>query len=294
MKRILITGANSYVGTSFENYVKQWPDQYQVDTISLHGDAWYEKNFGEYDSILHVAGIAHSDIRRASHKAKSKYYHINTNLTIEVAKKAKADGAKQFIFMSSIIVYGDSAPNGKKKVITRDTVPCPSNFYGDSKLQAENGILLLNDESFHIVIIRAPLIYGKGSKGNYVLLSKFVQKFPIFPYVENERSMLYIENLCEFLKVMIDYEKSGLFFPQNKEYIKTSVLVKTIAEIYGKKIWMTRLFNPAIRLMFGTRTVNKIFGNLVYEQFLSNYDKVNYQIRSFRESVEFTELENRS
>ena len=199
MKKVLITGANSYIGTSFENYVMQCHD-YQIDTVDMIDGKWRDKSFSEYDSVFHVAGIAHSDTGKVSEERKQFYYQINTDLTIETAEKAKADGVGQFIYMSSAIVYGDSAPIGKLKRITRDTPVAPANFYGDSKVQAENGLLKLADESFHVVILRPPMIYGKGSKGNYPQLSKFAQKLPLFPYIKNERSMLYIGNLTEFVK----------------------------------------------------------------------------------------------
>src|SRR5699024_5538582 len=159
--------------------------------------------------------------------------------TIEVAKKAKSDGVKQFIFMSSIIVYGT-----KNEFIDKNTEPNPDNFYGESKLQAEQGILPLQDENFSIAIIRPPMIYGKGSKGNYPLLSKLAQITPIFPDYDNQRSMLHIDNLTEFLRIIIDYDDSGIFFPQNEEYVKTSDMVRTISEVHGKKMYQTRLFNP--------------------------------------------------
>lgn len=289
MKRILITGANSYVGTSFENYVKQWPDTYQVDTISLHGDAWREENFGKYDSIFHVAGIAHSDTRRASNETRAKYYRVNTDLTIKVAAKAKQDGAKQFIFMSSIIVYGDSAPIGKKKVITKEIVPFPSNFYGDSKLQAENGILPLNDERFRVVIIRAPMIYGKGSKGNYALLSKLAQKLPTFPYVENERSILYIGNLVELVRLMIENSENGIFWPQNIEYGNTCALVQTIAAVHGKRVRLIKGFALPLRIASALLpSINKAFGNLAYDYTISQY-KDCYQKINLATSLKETE-----
>lgn len=115
--------------------------------------------------------------------------------------------------MSSAVVYGESASIGKSKVINKDTVPSPANFYGASKLQAENGILPLQDENFNVVILRPPTIYGKGSKGNYLVLSKFAKKLPIFPYIKNERSMLYVENLCEFICLMVENEEYGIFYP---------------------------------------------------------------------------------
>lgn len=284
MKRVLITGKNSYIGTSLEKWLGKYPDRYYVDTVSTRDDAWKKKDFSEFDVVFHVAGIAHVS---SDPKMEDLYYKVNRDLTIETAKKAKAEGVKQFIFMSSIIVYGDSSSN--RRVIDRNTVPTPSNFYGNSKLQAEEGIRGLESDDFKIVILRPPMIYGKGSKGNYPWLAKAAQKLPFFPDIDNERSMLHIDNLCEFIKLMIDNEESGLFFPQNREYVKTSEMVMLVAEVYGKKIWMARIFNPVLRLMFGIGIVNKVFGNLVYEKSMSEYDKANYRIRDFRESIELTE-----
>lgn len=284
MKRVLITGKNSYIGTSLQNWLMRDPNQYIVETIDMKDGSWKGKDFTQYDVVFHVAGIAHVS---SDPKMEDMYYKVNRDLTIETAKKAKAEGVKQFIFMSSIIVYGDSSSN--KRVIDRNTVPTPSNFYGNSKLQAEEGIKHLESDDFKIVVLRPPMIYGKGSKGNYPRLANMAKKIPIFPDIENERSMLHIDNLCEFIKVMVDHEESGLYFPQNKEYVKTSELVKTIAEVHGRKIMMTRLFSPVLKLMFGIGIVNKVFGYLVYEKSMSDYDKANYRIIDFRESIELTE-----
>lgn len=234
--------------------------------------------------VFHVAGIAHVS---TDPKMKDLYYEVNTKLTIENARKAKAEGVKQFIFMSSIIVYGDSTSGSD--VIDINTIPKPSNFYGNSKLQAEKGIDQLASNEFKVVVLRPPMIYGKGSKGNYSFLSKFARKSPIFPDIDNRRSMLHIDNLCEFIKLMIDNEESGLFFPQNKEYVCTSDLVRIISEFHCKKIKLTKIFNPILKLMFGVSIVNKAFGNLVYEESMSEYGKGDYQIRELRKSIEMTE-----
>ena len=290
MKKVLITGANSYIGTSFENYVMQCHD-YQIDTVDMIDSTWRDKSFSEYNSVFHVAGIAHSDTGRVSEERKQFYYQINTDLTIETAKKAKADGVGQFVFMSSAIVYGDSAPIGKPKRITRDTPVAPANFYGDSKVQAENGLLKLADESFHVVILRPPMIYGKGSKGNYPQLSKFAQKLPLFPYIKNERSMLYIGNLTEFVKLMIDNNESGIFYPQNAEYVATSEMVQVIAQAHGKKIRLVKGTTVPLKAMSHViGLVNKAFGNLSYDMSMSEY-KENYRKFSFEESIRQTEVE---
>ena len=208
MKKILITGANSYIGTSFETYLKEnFPDDYVVDTVDMIDGTWREKSFAGYDSVFHVAGIAHSDNGKISEDKAKLYYAVNTDLTIETAKKAKACGVKQFVFMSSAIFYGESAPIGKQKVLTKDTPVNPANCYGDSKFQAEKGIQVLSDDSFKVVILRPTMIYGKGSKGNYPLLAKIALKTPLFPYVKNERSMLYVENLCEFVRLIVENDQ---------------------------------------------------------------------------------------
>lgn len=289
MKKILITGANSYIGVSFDNYMKQWPDKYRIDTVDMIDGSWRQKDFSGYDVVYHVAGIAHSDNGKISAEKEKLYRAVNTDLTIETAKKAKADGVKQFIFMSSAIVYGDSAPVGKTKLITKGTAPTPANCYGDSKLQAEYGIKPLEDDSFKVVILRPPMIYGKGSKGNYPVLSKMAKKLPFFPYVNNQRSMLYVGNLIEFVRLMIENEESGMFWPQNAEYSNTSELVKMIAEAGGKKMHLIKGVVWALKLMSCfTGLVNKAFGSLSYDLSMSEYTD-NYRKYSLIESIRATE-----
>ena len=283
MKKILITGINSYVGTSLEKWLKNYPKKFSIDKISLRDDKWMEKDFSDYDVIFHVAGIAHVS---SDPKMEETYYKVNCDLTIQTAKKAKAEGVMQFIFMSSIIVYGDSK---RKRVINKKTSPSPRNFYGNSKLMAESGLKLLEDENFKVVIVRPPMIYGQGSKGNYPKLAKVASKLPIFPDIENQRSMLYIDNLCEFIRLMVENEESGLFFPQNREYVKTSEMVKLIADVYGKEIKLTKVFNPFLKFFkLRVKIIDKIFGDLVYEKSMSIY-KDNYQIVDLHDSIKLTE-----
>jgi len=284
MKKILITGADSYIGTSVEKWLGKDPEKYQVDTVDMRTDSWKEKDFSPYDVVFHVAGIAHVS---TDPKQEALYYRVNRDLAVKTADKAKRDGVRQFIFMSSIIVYGDSTAG--ESIIDQNTVPGPSNFYGDSKLQAEKGLCTLQDDNFRLVILRPPMIYGKDSKGNYPKLAKAAQKLPIFPDFDNQRSMLHIDNLCEFIRLMIENAESGLFFPQNKEYVKTSEMVRLIAEAHGKKIKLVKVFNPIIRGMIGrVGIVKKVFGNLVYQKAMSEY-KEEYRIRGFYDSVNETE-----
>ena len=291
MKKILITGANSYIGTSFAAYLAdpEFAGKYQVDTLDMIGNAWRSYDFSSYDAVYHVAGIAHSDNGKISDERAKLYYAVNTDLTVECAKKAKDAGVKQFIFMSSAIVYGDSAPIGKEKLITRDTPVNPANCYGDSKVQAENGIRPLDCDTFKVVILRPPMIFGKGSKGNYPLLSKLAQKLPVFPKVENKRSMLYIGNLVEFVRLMIENGEHGTFWPQNPQYSNTSEVISLIAKAHSKRCVLIPGFGWALKLMsHATGLVNKAFGNLAYDQAMSEY-KLPYQKYSLQEAIERTE-----
>ena len=287
MKRILITGANSYIGTSFEKYIKaNYSNDFSVDTVDMIDGSWREKSFAEYDVVYHVAGIAHSDSGRISTEKEKLYRSVNTDLTIETAKKAKSDGVKQFIFMSSAIVYGESAPIGKKKIITRGTPVSPANCYGDSKIQAEKGVLHLLDDSFKVVILRPPMIYGKGSKGNFPILEKLANKMVVFPKIENERSMLYIGNLVEFVRLMVVNEEKGIFWPCNKEYSNTSELVKSLASSKGKHLHLIPGFGWVLKLMSHfTEYVNKAFGNMCYEKDLGDYRDNSYRLYSLQESI---------
>ena len=299
MKKILITGANSYIGTSFEAWAKKrYPGEFEIDTVDMVDESWREKSFAGYDAVFHVAGIAHADVGHVSEERKAFYYKINRDLAIETARKAKEDGVSQFVFMSSMIVYGESAGLGKKKVITKDTKPHPANFYGDSKWQADKGVRKLADDSFHVAVLRPPMIYGKGSKGNYPLLAKMAKKLPVFPDIQNERSMLYIGNLCEFLCLLMQSGEGGIYFPQNAEYVRTSEMVRLIAKTAGHKIWITKLLNPAVWLAGKipgkvSGMVNKAFGNMTYELEISKHFQNTYQLLTLEKTISMSEGKNR-
>lgn len=282
MKRILVTGTTGYIATSFCTYMEQFSDAYEVQTISLWDEKWKELDFSYFDAVVHAAGLAH--VRETKENA-SLYQTVNCDLTVAVAEKAKADGVKQFVFLSSMSVYGMD-----EGVVKSDTVPVPKSCYGKSKLMAEQRILELESESFSIAILRPPMVYGPGCKGNYVTLSGLARKLQIFPKIENQRSMLYIENLCCLLKSVIDREEKGVFFPQNQEYVRTTDLVCKIASVHGKKILCLPGFSGLVRFM--SKRVNaarKAFGSLVYEKKLSG-DLASYQVCEFEESVRRTEI----
>mgnify|MGYP000896013443 CR=1 FL=1 len=248
----------------------------------------FQRNFSTGEVEIEKNALYHkTEYReRRDHYA---YYAVNRDLTLAVAEKAKADGVGQFLYMSSAIVYGDSAPIGKRKVITKDTPAAPANFYGDSKAQAEKGLKKLESDAFRVAVLRPPMIYGPGSKGNYPTLSKMARKLPLFPKVDNQRSMLYVENLAECVRLLIEQGIGGIFWPQNREYSNTSQLVALIAKAHGKHLVLVPGFTWALKLLSHcTGLVNKAFGSLCYDPALSAAPG-DYCVADLARSIEETE-----
>lgn len=256
MKKVLITGANSYIGESVRDYLLLNPEKYSVEIKDTIGWNPIPADFTGFDVVLNVAGIAH--IKEAAEN-QHLYYDINRDLVVRIAKAAKEGGVRQFILLSSMSVYGIDAGR-----ITKNTEPKPVTAYGKSKLEADEEIKKLEDDRFKFACLRPPMVYGKGCKGNYQRLRSFALKSPIFPDYRNKRSMIYIGNLCEFVKDAIDHRKGGLFFPQNAEYTITSEMVRSIAGSHGKKIKLTKAFNWAVRIC-RLNIIKKVFGDLIYE-----------------------------
>lgn len=260
MKKILITGAGSYIGVNVEKYLLQWPEEYQINSVNMIGEEWKKADFSSYDVVFHVAGIAHiKETKENSHL----YYDVNEHLAVAVAEKAKNEGVKQFIILSTMSVYGLTVGH-----ITKETLPNPVNSYGKAKYNADLKIEKLDCPTFKVAILRPPMVYGKGCKGNYQTLRKFALKSPIFPNFKNERSMIYIGNLAAFVKGCVDEEKYGIFFPQDAEYVCTAMMVKQVANHNGKKINTLKLFNWVIRIMLRANVglFMKILGDLTYEK----------------------------
>ena len=281
MKKILITGAGSYVGESVRKYILSTSSDFEIDAVDTMNDAWKEAEFSKYDVVYHVAGIAHVN---ADPKMEPLYYKVNRDLTIEVARAAKAAGVKQFIFMSSQIVFHESQ-SLKTEVLTSETKENPNGFYGDSKLQAELGIKPLEDENFKVCILRPCMIYGPNAKGNFPRLAKLACKTPIFPCWHNKRSMLYIDNLAEFVKQAVLRELSGTYYPQNRELADTVEIIRFFAKAAGHRIWITKLLNPFVWLgSFVLQPINKMFATYYYDPEMSKMD-FDYQLVSFEESL---------
>ena len=258
--RVLITGAGSYIGEKAKTYLTE-KYGYQIDTIPTQNYEPKKENFIGYDVVYNVAGIAHI---KETDENRQLYYAVNRDLVVKIAECAKAAGVKQFVMLSTMSVYGKTIGH-----ITKQTKEDPQNAYGKSKLEA--------DQNFKVAILRPPMIYGKDCKGNYQSLRKFALKSPIFPDYTNKRSMLFVDNLSEFVHQAITNQMEGIFFPQNKEYVNTKEMVEAIA-----KIWFTKVFNLVIKHI-QKGIVSKVFGDLTYEK----VDLVDCY--SFQETIDKTE-----
>lgn len=283
MKNILIIGKDSYVGEHFKEWLDRYPGEYNTDIVSSIEGEWKKADWSSYQTVVDFAGVAH--INNITDDMKGLFYSVNKDLSIEIAKWCKKHKVKHFILFSSMNVYGDSVDNLKD--INAEN---PTSFYGDSKLQGDLGVRKLEDNSFFVSYIRPPFIYGKGCKGNYNVISKIAKKTPIFPTYNNKKSMIFIDNLCEFVRLVVDEKLYGILTPQNKELVSTTDLVREIAKCNNKKICFTGLFNwlikPAIKL---TKTFRRAFGDDCYDLSISNYWDFKYCVTSFSDSIKQTE-----
>ena len=180
--KILIFGKGSYIGNNLKKFLESDFLNYRVEIIDSISTEWKNLDFSEYDVIINVAAIVHNP------KAESKlYYKVNKDLVIEVANKAKEEGTKHFIQMSTMSVFG--LDDG---IIDEDTPFLPNNDYGKSKLEADNYLNKIKDEKFKVCIIRPPMVYGRECKGNYRRLEKYVEYIPIFPNLKNKKDFIWL------------------------------------------------------------------------------------------------------
>ncbi|MDO4168136.1 MAG: NAD-dependent epimerase/dehydratase family protein, partial [Eubacteriales bacterium] len=217
MKNVLIFGEGSYIGNAVYSWLQN-KGGYNVTIMSSRGKYVSEIDLSPYQVVYYVAGIAH---QKETKDNAHLYYEVNRDLACAVAKRAKQDGVGQFILMSTLSVYGLN-----EGIIRKDTKEKPTTYYGKSKMQADRKIQKLADNEFHVAIIRSPMVYGAGGcKGNYQRLRSLALKTPVFPEIKNRRSMIYIDNLCDFIERVIREDITGIRIPQNKDYVCTSEMV---------------------------------------------------------------------
>ncbi|MTV19282.1 NAD-dependent epimerase/dehydratase family protein [Staphylococcus delphini] len=264
-KKILMTGTTGYVTRHLASYLST--QGYEVEQISVRNNAWETSSFGNYDVMIHTAALVHNNTPNARF---SDYIRVNTTLTTRIAKKAKQEGVKQFIFMSTMAVYGLEGSVGEKTIINEETKLQPRTDYGISKLKAEEKLNELEDDAFKVAIVRPPMIYGANSPGNFDKLRRVAQLLPVLPYINNQRSALYIEHLNRYISELIHLEASGIYHPQDEFYFETTKVMKEIRKILDKRTITVPVPILIYPLLNKVPLFKKIFGHLVYD---SNIDQ---------------------
>jgi UDP-glucose 4-epimerase len=274
--KILIIGKNGFIGSSLAEWLRK--NEYVVTSVSGRKEEWRTLDLSEYTTIINCSGIAH---RKEKKKNRDLYYRVNRDQAVESALIAKASGVVQYIYISSMNVYGNTG-----KAVDSNTIVNPDSIYGITKLAGEIELKKLEDTNFKIAIIRPPVVYGYGCKGNVRILVKAAKYLWVFPYYPNKRSMVDIINLCELIRLIIDKKERGIYHPQNKEYISTWKLLHLTATFHKKKLYPIKLFNPIITFLIPkVGFIRKIFGDDCYSKDLSNYENFDYCIRGYNESI---------
>lgn len=252
MSKILITGANSFLGRNFMNSSAN----NDIDEICLIKNKVKEINFSNYSAVLHVAAIVHQTTKIP----ESEYLKINTELCLSVAKEAKRQGVKQFVFISTVKVFGEFKP--ERGIWKEDAICEPDDSYGRSKYAAELGLKELIDDNFTVSIIRPPLIYGVGVKANMLSIIKLIDRFPALPLggIKNKRSFTSIENLVQLIDQVINKNVSGVFLAMDHKPLSTTELSRIIAKHLNKKVWLFSL--PGIIISIGKKVMPSIFDRL--------------------------------
>ena len=283
MKKILVIGEHSYIGNYFELYcLKHEKHRLKIDKIGAVNEAWKQYDFQIYDAIFLVAAIVH---KKETDEKKFLYEKINRDMAVEIAQKAKDAQVGQFIFMSTMAVFG-----ARIEKITKNTMPKPTTLYGNSKLEAEKKLLEMSNEEFVVTIVRPPMVYGPNCPGNFAKLEKLAKYAMIFPKVKNQRSMIYIETLCAYIENMIKVPKTGIYHVQNREYVNTSDMFMKIRKSYGKHTYIIPGFQTIIRFI-GKKIylVHKVFGDCYYDTSLLKELQKYYTVENeipFSKSIE--------
>lgn len=265
MKQIFIIGKNGYIASAFASWLKKDPKQYEVHAIPARGFEPAAFDFSQADTVVFAAGIAHLSGDAAK---DAPYIPVNCDLAVATAKKAARDGVGQFLYLSSMSVYGvDHGP------IDQDTPLSPKNKYGLSKKMAEEKLEELRGPDFRVSILRPPMVYGQNCRGNYQTLRRIACSIPVFPVVKNTRSMIHIDNLCAWIQWAIDVQNDGLLLPQDPFYVGTSDMVRLIAAAHRKKKILVPGFGKLLSVL-PVSAARKAFGSLYYVSDIDNHSVV--------------------
>ncbi len=225
MKKIIVTGSNGFIGSRFINLGKY---NYEVVPMSVRHPLKKLEPLKNADVVIHCGGLAH----RKDITSFREYVNANYELTRSIAEQAVDQGVKQFIFLSSIKVFGE-----KHFFFDLNSKCTPGNDpYGSSKLQAETYLQSL-DSTMKIAIIRPPLVYGPGVKANMFALMRLCDSWWPLPFknISNRRSFIYVDNLVALMNEIIEQAASGIFLAGDTDPLSTSELVIKIRRALNRQ-----------------------------------------------------------
>lgn len=284
--RVLITGKDSYIGLHIRSCLEKY--NYSVDEADMLADDWRSYDFSNYETIIHVAAVVHENAKSSDWE---KFKKVNVQLVRDVAVKAKSEGVKQFIFFSTMAVYGQDKKLPQGNVINKDTLLLPVSLYGKSKYMAEQILEELSDDNFKVAVLRPPNVYGKNCPGNYIATFKTItQKLPLFPFAYNDsrQSFIYIDNLSNLVRLIIENRSSGIFMPQDDFIPNTNDLLNMIAKATNNKIHFSKFLGFFVRVFRFVPLVNKLYGGVSYDECMSNSFDCKYRVVSFEEGIKKT------
>lgn len=240
--KLLLTGSRGFVGSYF---IDKYKDRYDIKTFSFLNDDFAFLDCSDVDVVFHLSALVH----QMGGASIAKYEEVNVTQTLHLANIAKDSGVKQFVFMSTVKVYGEETDIAYNE----NTICKPEDEYGKSKLKAEKLLQELEDENFKVSIIRTPIVYGYGVKANIKNLVSLVSKVQVLPFggIKNNRSIVYIGNLCHMIDEIIVQKKAGVFLASDDEPLSTSKLIELIAKSLDKKVYLIRVpfFESLLKLL---------------------------------------------
>jgi len=266
--KLLLTGSSGFIGSYFQS---NYGDKYDISTFSFQNDNFHKLDLNQVNTIIHLSALVH----QMGGADENEYKRINVDNTIALAQKAKQNGVKQFIFMSSVKVYGEES-----NIPYTETTRCePQDDYGRSKLKAEKYLLSMQDDNFTVSILRTPIVYGAGVKANIQNLIKLVRKVPILPFggIDNRRSMVYIGNLCQLIHKLCKTKISGVFLAGDDRPVTTTEFIELIAKELGRTVHFVKIpfFEPLLK------SFKPSFHKRLYESLEIN-NSVTKEILNFR------------
>ncbi|GAC29874.1 NAD-dependent epimerase/dehydratase family protein [Brumicola pallidula] len=257
--KILVTGATGFIGKHLVTSLGQSCVEFESFQDDLATDYTLEK-YDDVFSIIHLAGLAHNKAKSDDHLRQINYFG-----TLALAKKAKLQGIKRFVFLSSTTVYGNV-----EGLINEISPTFPFNEFARLKLKTEIDLLQLGDDNFEVVIVRAPLIYGSDAPANFKLLTKLVDFMPILPFqlARKKRSYVAVQSVIDFLLICVEHPKAAqqIFLVADIKPVSICEFTQQIALMLGKKRFQVPIpiviMKVCANLLGKKELVNVLFGGL--------------------------------